>query len=101
MTKDEVLAQAQCDGFALVRGKITMVDHTGYGVQVAIGGATLAFAGHENIISIEPPPETNAEKIARLEARITELEALRAVSQAPLFSGAHPWATVAELETGQ
>jgi hypothetical protein len=73
MTRDEVIAQAKVGGFATVRGVI--VAKSEHGLQVDFGGASPVFVRSSQVVAIEPLPETDAQKIARLEARIAELEA--------------------------
>jgi hypothetical protein len=76
MTRDEILAQAKVGGFAIVRLEIANFHKDGSVSVFHPACQNTRWHSLENeIIAIEPPPETDAEKIARLEARVAELEA--------------------------
>ena len=78
MEKKDVLAQAKVGGWAIVRMPIAEISQNSQGPMNSFMRveARVYFSDNrlKDIISIEPPPETEAEKIARLEARIAELE---------------------------
>lgn len=71
MEKEDVLAQAKVGGWAIVRQKICSVNPKKDSLLVGLenyDGERLVF--HTQVLSIEPPPETDAEKIARLEGEL-------------------------------
>jgi hypothetical protein len=76
MTYEEIIAQAKVGGFVIMRARIADIDPRDRSATIAldcgIGGTS--WVQSCNVIAIEPPPETAAQKIARLEARIAELE---------------------------
>ena len=74
MTHEEIIAQAKVGGFVTVRAVITNIDEDDVELPLELSGEYWVVP--DDIIAIEPPPETDAEKIARLEARVRELEAL-------------------------
>ena len=74
MTRDEILAQAKV-------GSIARVEFTGE-IRSTCNGQ-VSFKGLDNytiyipldwVVEVIPPPETDAQKIARLETRVRELE---------------------------
>jgi hypothetical protein len=78
MDRQDILTQAKVGGWAIVRQKICSVNPKNDSLILGLenhDGEKLVF--HNQVLSIEPPPETDAEKIARLEARIAELEAVQ------------------------
>ncbi len=81
MKKEDVLAQAKVGGYAIVRMPIAEVCSRASGPMNSFMRieASVYFSDVrlKDIISIEPPPESDAEKIARLEARVKELEAVQ------------------------
>ena len=109
MTRDEVLAQARVGDVVAVKMTITEpAKDNAFLCRIEerhgacfVTGRWLRIRAVDIVGFIERSPETDAEKIARLEARVAELEASRTTGLAQLISNAHPWATVAELEVGK
>jgi hypothetical protein len=69
MTHEEILAQSKVGGFMTIRIEIDSVGPLG-----GVWSRRYGWLHQPDIIAIEPPLETDAENIARLEARIAELE---------------------------
>lgn len=111
MNRQAILDQAKVGGWAIVRQEICSVNPKNDSLILGLknhDGEKLVF--REQVLSIEPPPETDAEKIARLEARVKELEAEKsALCQANINirrsaeiqrEAYDNWARGAELVTG-
>ena len=77
MTHEEIIEKAKVGGFVTVRLEILDVDDGDNALPLKADIDLTGWVNISDIIAIEPPPETDAEKIARLEARIAELEAGR------------------------
>jgi hypothetical protein len=78
MTRDEILARVGLGGLAIVRGTIDRIcdDSSVLAPFLMMIGGCRYRPFLDEVISIEPPPETLEQENARLRARIAELEAL-------------------------
>jgi hypothetical protein len=76
MKKEDVLAQAKVGGYAIVRMPIAEVCSRASGPMNSFmridADVYFSSARLKDIISIEPPPETDAERISRLEAELAK-----------------------------
>lgn len=76
MKREDVLTQAKVGGYAIVRMRIAEVCSRASGPMNSFMriDASVYFSDVrlKDIISIEPPPETDAEKAARLEAELAK-----------------------------
>lgn len=74
MTHEEFMDQAKVGSFVTVRLPVDYISPS-FGVRVQSPMDGNFWVSHCQIIAIEPLPQTPAERIAELEARIAELEA--------------------------
>lgn len=83
MTREEILAQAKIGGFAIVKIQIdrSLVENVGVAPFAGMLGGARVYCFCEEVVAIEPPPETIEQENARLKARNAELERMIAIRQ--------------------
>lgn len=87
MTREEILAQAKVGAFAVVRMLIKELEqHESYASPLVVCGQHDYYGlvvPCDNVLSIEPPPKTDAERIVEIEAENERLKtALGATTKA-------------------